>query len=190
MKKPDDALPVLLVDTREQRPLRFSHLPAESATLYTGDYSVKGLEEYFAVERKSLADLAGSLTRERERFMREMHRLRGYPCAYLLVIGDGMELSRLIAQGRLKLHQVEHSLRAIESRYGVHVERAYTEEQAAGLVETWAFCAWREAMKPAGVSLPFPDWAVGVLCPRYLRHVPVGQVVSDMEGGRYESECC
>ena len=177
-------LPVLLVDTREQKPLRFSHLPAESATLYTGDYSVRGLEEVFAVERKSLADLAGSLTRERDRFMREMHRLRGYRFPYLLAIGDDMELSRLIAQGRLKLHQVEHSLRAIESRYGVHVERAYTEEQAARLVETWAFCAWREAMKPAGVSLPFPDWAVGVLCPRYNAGVKPSRILSDIEGGK------
>ena len=177
-------LPVLLVDTRDQRPLQFSHLPAESATLYTGDYSVRGLEEVFAVERKSLADLAGSLTRERDRFMREMHRLRGYRSPYLLAIGDDMELSRLIAQGRLKLQQVEHSLRAIQSRYGVHVERAYTEEQAARMVETWAFCAWREAMKTAGVSLPFPDWAVGVLCPRYNAGVKPSRILSDIEGGK------
>lgn len=183
MKSKSDNMPVLLVDTREQRPLQFSHLPAESATLYTGDYSVKGLEEVFAVERKSLADLAGSLTRERDRFMREMHRLRGYQFPYLLAIGDDMELSRLIAQGRLKLHQVEHSLRAIESRYGVHVERVYTEEQAARLVETWAFCAWREAMKPAGLSMPFPDWAVGVLCPRYMHPVTAGAVLDSMLEG-------
>lgn len=177
-------VPVLLVDTREQKPLQFSYLPAEPATLYTGDYSVRGLEEVFAVERKSLADLAGSLTRERDRFMREMHRLRGYRFPYLLAIGDDMELSRLQAQGRLKLQQVEHSLRAIQSRYGVHVERAYTEEQAARMVETWAFCAWREAMKPAGVSLPFPDWAVGVLCPRYNAGVKPSRILSDIEGGK------
>lgn len=177
-------LPRVLIDTREQKPLRFTHLAAEPATLHTGDYSVRGLEEVFAVERKSLADLAGSLTRERDRFMREMHRLRGYPCGYLLVIGDDMELSRLIKQGRLKLHQVEHSLRAIQSRYGVHVERAYTEEHAARLVETWAFCAWRESMKPAGVSLPFPEWTVGVLCPRYNASVKPGRVFSDIERGK------
>ena len=176
-------LPRVLIDTREQKPLAFSHLPSEPATLHTGDYSVRGLEESFSVERKSLADLAGSLTRERARFMRELHRLRGYQSSYLLIIGDDMELSRLIKQGRLKLHQVEHSLRAIESRYGVHVERAYTEEHAARLVETWAFCAWREAMKPAGVSLQFPDWAVGVLCPRYLRPVSAGEVLDSIERG-------
>ena len=185
-----DRMPVLLVDTREQKTLRFSHLQAESATLYTGDYSVKGLEECFAVERKSLADLAGSLTRDRARFMRELHRLRGYQFPYLLAIGDDMELSRLIAQGRLKLQQVEHSLRAIESRCRVHVARAYNEEQAARLVETWAFCAWREVMKPAGVSLPFPDWVEGILCRRANRPLLAGQIINGMEGGSYESECC
>ena len=90
-------LPVLLVDTREQRPLQFSHLPAEPATLYTGDYSVKGLEEQLAIELKRLPDIAMSLTRERSRFMREMLRIRSYPYAYLLIVGDDKELSRLIA---------------------------------------------------------------------------------------------
>ena len=183
MKKHDDSQPVLLVDTREQRPLQFSHLPAESATLMTGDYSVKGLEEMFTVERKSMADLAGSLTRERARFMREMHRLRGFAYPYLLVVGDDMEISRLVAMGRLNLKQVEHSLRAIQTRYKVHVERADNEQQAARLVETWAFCAWREAMKPAGENLPFPDWAVGVLCPRFNRCVTPADVFDAIERG-------
>lgn len=183
MGKSSERMPVLLVDTREKKPLQFSHLPAKPATLYTGDYSVRGLEEQLAIELKRLPDIAMSLTRERSRFMRETLRIRSYPYAYLLIVGDDKELSRLIAQGRLKLHQVEHSLRAIESRYGVHVERAYTEEHASRLVETWAFCAWREAMKPAGVSLPFPDWAVGVLCPRYLRPVPAGEVLESVERG-------
>lgn len=179
-----DLMPVIICDTREQRPLQFTHLPAESATLMTGDYSVKGLEELFAVERKSLADLAGSLTRDRDRFMREMHRMRGFAYPYLLVIGDDRELSRLVALGRLKLKQAEYSLRAIQTRYRVHVVRADNAEQAARLVETWAFCAWREAMKPAGVNLPFPDWAVGVLCPRAGRCMTAGEVLDAMERGK------
>ena len=40
--------PVILVDNREQRPLRFS-LPTERGALATGDYSIQGLEN-FAVE--------------------------------------------------------------------------------------------------------------------------------------------
>ena len=66
----------ILVDTREQRPWQFPHcFMTESATLATGDYSVKGLTDEVAIERKSLADLLACVGRERDRFEREVHRL-------------------------------------------------------------------------------------------------------------------
>lgn len=55
-------LPQIIIDTREQTPLPFTNLPTETSTLYTGDYSVKGLEETFAIERKTIADLVESLS--------------------------------------------------------------------------------------------------------------------------------
>lgn len=158
-----DNLPRLIIDTREQTPLEFQHLPAEQGTLQSGDYSAKGIEESFCVERKTVADLAGSLTRERARFMREMHRLRGFTNAYLLIIGRDIELSQLVAQGRANVKQIEHSLMALQARYGVHVVWVDTPAEAALLVESWAFCAYREAMKPAGVMMPFPSWVEGAL---------------------------
>jgi hypothetical protein len=40
---------------------------------------VAGLEELFVIERQSIADLVGCCIGEsRERFERELHRLRGY----------------------------------------------------------------------------------------------------------------
>lgn len=159
--KNDDKLPRLIIDTREQTPLDFLHLESERGTLQSGDYSAKGIEEYFCVERKTVADLAGSLTRERGRFMRELHRLRGFTNAYLLIIGRDIELAQLVAQGRANIKQLEHSLMALQARYGVHVVWVDTPAEAALLVESWAFCAYREAMKPAGIILPFPDWVQG-----------------------------
>jgi hypothetical protein len=38
-------------------PLRFERLKAVAGTLYSGDYSIAGLEASFAVERKSIDDL-------------------------------------------------------------------------------------------------------------------------------------
>jgi ERCC4-type nuclease len=70
--------PVIVVDSREQNALPFAHFPTECATLYTGDYSARGLEGSFCIERKSLADLAGSLTHDRDRFTRELERMRGH----------------------------------------------------------------------------------------------------------------
>lgn len=59
--------PVIITDKREQKPLFFQHLASEPGTLHSGDYSIRGLENDFAVERKSIADLCQSVTRGRER---------------------------------------------------------------------------------------------------------------------------
>ncbi|MCH5285604.1 MAG: ERCC4 domain-containing protein [Akkermansiaceae bacterium] len=160
-KKSVDPLPCLLVDTREQTPLTFSHLQSAPATLQSGDYSVRGLEDVFAVERKSISDLVGSLKSGRDRFMRELHRLRGFTFARLLVVGTAQELATLVARGRVSLDMVEHSLLSIEQRYGVPVVRVDTPEQAALRVESWAFTAWRDAAAKLGLRLPFPEWCAG-----------------------------
>lgn len=76
---------VVVIDTREQRPFSFAR-PIKVArnrlckvrykigTLDTGDYSIEGHEKTVAVERKSLADLFGTLGRGRSRFQRELSR--------------------------------------------------------------------------------------------------------------------
>jgi hypothetical protein len=48
-----DHEPVILIDAREQKPLPFERLKTQTDTLPTGDYSVVGLENLFAVERKT-----------------------------------------------------------------------------------------------------------------------------------------
>lgn len=169
MSATKDSLPRLIIDTREQTPLEFRHLEATRGTLQSGDYSAKGIEDTFCVERKTVADLAGSLTRERARFMREMHRLRGFTNAYLLIIGRDIDLAALVEQGRAKVQQIEHSLMALQARYGVHVVWVDTPAEAALLVESWAFCAYREAMKPSGALIAFPDWVTSALRARVSR---------------------
>jgi len=72
-----------IIDTREQRPVTLEYkkgvvMPSESGTLYTGDYSLKGFENFVAIERKSIDDLMGCIGTHRERFNREIIRLKGY----------------------------------------------------------------------------------------------------------------
>lgn len=162
--------PLLLVDTRERTPLAFDHLQSAPATLQSGDYSVRGLEEVFAVERKTLSDLAGSLRSGRARFMRELHRLRGFSFARLLVVGTIQELYTLSQRGRANPDQIEHSLLAIEQRYAVPVVRVDTPAHAALLVETWAFTAWRDAAAKLGITLPFPTWCTGTFTNHHPHH--------------------
>ena len=70
--------PCIVVDSREQDPLVFANLPAEPGTLDAGDYSIRGLEHLIVCERKSLPDLLVCCGAERDRFVRELTRLRAY----------------------------------------------------------------------------------------------------------------
>ena len=68
----------IIIDTREKNPFDFlsqnGDIQTELGTLALGDYSLAGLTDRVAVERKSLADLVMCLGTERERFERELMR--------------------------------------------------------------------------------------------------------------------
>jgi ERCC4-type nuclease len=73
-------MPLCIIrDTREQRGWDFACISppplVEVATLSTGDYSLKGLEDRISVERKSLADAFGTFGQGRDRFEKELERL-------------------------------------------------------------------------------------------------------------------
>lgn len=83
-----------IVDTREQLPLDLLPLQWVVGTLSTGDYSVEGLKNVVAVERKSLSDLLGCVGQHRERFDREVQRLLAYPCRAIVVEATWADLER------------------------------------------------------------------------------------------------
>ena len=92
----------IVIDSREQSPFHFEGYPVEieAGTLTTGDYSVSGFTDRVAVERKSLGDLMGCLTHDRERFTRELERLRGYESVVVVEapfsqLADGRYRSRM-----------------------------------------------------------------------------------------------
>lgn len=65
----------IIVDNREGKPYEFPTIDSLVETrLETGDYSRQGFEDVFAVERKTLDDLATSLGTDRERFEAEVKR--------------------------------------------------------------------------------------------------------------------
>jgi hypothetical protein len=77
---------VAIRDTREQVGLDLSPLGITKGTLATGDYSAQGFAREIAIELKgTLSDLLCCVGRERERFDREMERLRAYPVRALVV---------------------------------------------------------------------------------------------------------
>lgn len=146
--------PTIIIDTKEQRPFVFQHLAAETATLFSGDYSIKALEHQFAIERKSVTDLCRSLTQERERFERELHRLRGFDFARLLIVGDPMEVQRQANNPKA----IFSSLSAMETRWRIPVVWEHSPEIAARLVERWVWFYWceRTSCNKAPLTCPIP----------------------------------
>lgn len=79
--------PVIVVDTREQEAYSFDleRVAVVRRALPAGDYSLEGLEDRVAVERKTLDDFVATVIRGRKRFHRELLRLREYEAACIVV---------------------------------------------------------------------------------------------------------
>ena len=75
--RPEDI--TVIVDTREKAPWCLEPLRCERGTLVTGDYTIRGLEALVVLERKSLPDFAACCGSGRERFERELDRMRAFP---------------------------------------------------------------------------------------------------------------
>lgn len=112
----------IIRDTREQAPFTFGGYDCEvqAGTLTTGDYSLAGLEDRFAVERKSLDDLLGCLTGEgRERFKRELARARGLDVFAVVVEASFQDMAEGRYRSKMKPHAALQSVLAFQVRYRV-----------------------------------------------------------------------
>jgi DNA excision repair protein ERCC-4 len=145
-----DCKPVIVVDSREQDPLHFTRLQAVSGTLYSGDYSAAGVEDSFAIERKSVDDLVNCcLAGQRERFEHELHRLRGYRFKRLLLVGSREDIAAGRYHSRINSKSVLATLGAFEVRYDLPVVFVATPQEAAASIERWAFWYSREVLAGA-----------------------------------------
>ncbi len=113
----------------------FTEATVEIATLQTGDYSLKGFEDRICIERKSLADLLQSLGQDRDRFMREVQRMRAYEFAGLVVESNMSTLYLGEWRSQITPQSVIGSLQALSAKYGIHIFLAGNRALAAKTVE-------------------------------------------------------
>src|SRR5208282_3612482 len=145
-----NAEPVVVIDTREQTPLPFGRLKTIPGGLNCGDYSVAGLEHLFAIERKTVADLVACCSGEnRERFERELHRLRGFRFKRLLIIGTELDIRQAKYRSNIKPQAVLATIAAFEIRYDLPVLFAATPTEGARMIERWAYWFSREIILSA-----------------------------------------
>jgi len=144
-------------DSREQAPFIFSGYPVtvKIGTLASADYSLHGFTDRIGIERKSLADLVGCLGTDRERFQRELARLRGYDAAAVVVEAPAHALRSGQYLGRLDAGAAWQSVLAFTMRYRIPFiwcqDRADAEAVTFDLLRHYARDRWRElqALAPA-----------------------------------------
>jgi DNA excision repair protein ERCC-4 len=100
---------IAIVDSREQNPWLLDPMQTEVGTLSVGDYSLKNLESVIALERKSLADFVACCGSERDRFQRELDRLRGWPVSAVVIEASWADLQLGGWRSRLTPKQVQSS---------------------------------------------------------------------------------
>lgn len=135
---------VILVDTREQRPLTFQR-PTRSCGLDCGDYSVEGPDSRsfapgnkhsISIERKSLDDLVASFAQGRGRFEREFERAQDLEYFALVVEASLADITAGHYTGGMTPAAVVQSLVSWSVRFKVPVWFADDRRHSARLVES------------------------------------------------------
>ena len=139
--------PPIITDNREKTPLVFN-CPSVKACLYSGEYSFVGAEQLFAVDRKSLDDLAASCaSSRREVFEHELLRLRGYRFRRLLITATEEDVHAHNYRSNMSPNALLGSVLTFEVRYDIPLVWEPDVGVAAQLVERWAQRFAREAVK-------------------------------------------
>ena len=122
----------IIIDSREQAPYLFQQYQAKISigTLQTGDYSIPGFTDSVAIERKELGDLIGCLTHDRERFTRELERLRGYQAAAIVVEAPFAAIAGGNYRSRMQPESAVQSVISIIEKY--RLPMFFAESRQAG----------------------------------------------------------
>ena len=113
---------LILIDTREQLPYQFidKDCTTEVCTLTVGDYSLPGLTDKVAIERKSLDDLINCfMGPNRDRFEKELQKLRYYEVAVVIIEGNQTDILKGSYTSQMLPQSAMETISAFYIRYRV-----------------------------------------------------------------------
>lgn len=126
----------IIVDTREKKPYTFRGYVVRRRALESGDYSLFGHTKKIIIERKSLADLFGTITVRKNltRFIKELKRLEKVPYWYILVDASPTAVSKGYKHSRANGFATLCLLFELIFKYNGRVLFAKSREEAAMLI--------------------------------------------------------
>ena len=128
---------VLVVDSREQQPYLFDNHKTIVKGLNVGDYSLLSCEDQVSIERKSVDDLIGSLTSDRDRFEKELNKGRFYQYFALVIEASLNDLTNGRYRSAMLPKSAVQSLMSFSVKYRLPVffagSRVYAEKVTLSL---------------------------------------------------------
>lgn len=133
----------IVIDTREQEPYSFDSrlVAAVRRALPAGDYSVEGMEERVAVERKSLDDFVSTVIHARRRFRAELQKLAGYRAVCVVVEASVADVLLQRYRGEAHPNAVVGSALSIVLDFGVPVFFCGNRQAACQFVQAYLLAA-------------------------------------------------
>jgi ERCC4-type nuclease len=133
----------IVIDTREQEPYSFDPRLAGAVrrALPAGDYSVEGLEERVAVERKTLDDFVSTVIHGRQRFREELRKLAGYRAACIVVEAGVADMLLQRYRGEAHPNAVLGSALSLILDFGVPVFFCGNRQAACQFVQAYLLAA-------------------------------------------------
>jgi len=140
---------IILQDTREQMPLVFFHpeIRVKAYKLGYGDYMMKFSDGHFsntAFERKSIADIFGTLTSGYERFKQEIQRARDDNSKLIIIVeGNLTKVFSGIRHSRVQGISIVKTLFTLWVKYGVIPVFVKNRREASVFIVQYYLAEWR-----------------------------------------------
>lgn len=108
----------IIIDTREQKPLKFTGHETIRRKLDEGDYNVEELENEIVIERKTVEDFYGTITRGHNRFKNEILRARDKNKKFYMFLEGSINdvLDYVRTRGR-NSEAIRKTIKTMELRY-------------------------------------------------------------------------
>ncbi|MGC8731352.1 MAG: ERCC4 domain-containing protein [Halothiobacillaceae bacterium] len=145
MCRSDAARPTIVIDSREKEPYSFDPrlIGAVRRALEAGDYSLDGLEDQVAVERKTLDDFVSTVIHRRRRFRQELGKLSRYRAACVVVEAELLDVLSQRYRGQARPEAVVGATLSILLDYGVPVVFCGNRQAACHFTRGFLLAAWK-----------------------------------------------
>lgn len=145
MCRSNAARATIVIDSREQEPYSFDPrlTSALRQALKAGDYSVGGLEDQVAVERKTLDDFVSTVIHRRRRFQEELRKLSHYRAACVVVEAELLDVLGKRYRGEARPAAVVGSTLSILLDCGVPVVFCGNRQAACHFTQGYLLAAWK-----------------------------------------------